>query len=250
MSTEQTEEAHSTMGDAKKHWEDLRREARFLENEIDTKLVSYSKIGANSTLSAAADRESDTAPLLSSGRMYESLSEEIDVLLKRLTEVNEKMGEFPPQNSSLATPALIHTLTRHRDILQDYTQEFRKTQNNLKSRKEREELLQGVKKEIDSSKTALNRRLDLYMKERDHLVSSERMVDEQIAIAIDTKEGLVTQRAAFKKIQSRMMDITSRFPTLNNLIHKINMKKRKDSIIIGCVIGICTFLLLYYGFHN
>ncbi|ODN01754.1 Golgi SNAP receptor complex member 1 [Orchesella cincta] len=154
--------------------------------------------------------------------MYESLSEEIDVLLKRLTEVNEKMGEFPPQNSSF-----IHTLTRHRDILQDYTQEFRKTQNNLKSRKEREELLQGVKKEIDSSKTALNRRLDLYMKERDHLVS-----------------------AAFKKIQSRMMDITSRFPTLNNLIHKINMKKRKDSIIIGCVIGICTFLLLYYGFHN
>ncbi|ODM88156.1 Golgi SNAP receptor complex member 1 [Orchesella cincta] len=140
------------------------------------------------------------------------------------------------------------TLTRHRDILQDYTQEFRKTQNNLKSRKEREELLQGVKKEID--KTALNRRLDFYMKERDHLVSSERMVDEQIAIAIDTKEGLVTQRAAFKKIQSRMMDITSRFPTLNNLIHKINMKKRKDSIIIGCVIGICTFLLLYYGFHK
>jgi len=148
----------------------------------------------------------------------------------------------------MATPALVHTLQRHRDILQDYTQEFRKTQNNLKSRKEREELLQGVKKEIDSSKTALNRRVDLYMKERDHLVSSERMVDEQISIAMETKEGLVTQRVAFKKIQSRMNDLTSRFPTLNNLIHKINMKKRKDSIIIGLVIGVCTFLLVFYQF--
>lgn len=49
----------------------------------------------------------------------------------------------------MATPALVHTLQRHRDILQDYTQEFRKTQNNLKSRKEREELLQGVKKDIE-----------------------------------------------------------------------------------------------------
>lgn len=78
--------------------------------------------------------------------------------------------------------------------------------------------------------------------------SSERMVDEQISIAIDTKEGLSNQRAAFKKIQSRMNDITSRFPTLNNLIHKINMKKRKDSIIIGLVIGLCTFLLIYYQF--
>lgn len=54
---------------------------------------------------------------------------------------------------------------------------------------------------FSSSKNALNRRMDMYMKEHDHLVSSERMVDEQIRIAIDTKENLVTQRAAFKKIQ-------------------------------------------------
>lgn len=73
------------------------------------------------------------------------------------------------------------------------------------------------------------------------------MIDEQISIAMDTKEGLASQRAAFKKFQSRMNDITSRFPTLNNVIHKINMKKRKDSIIVGLVIGVCTFLLIFYA---
>lgn len=97
-----------------------------------------------------SNRESDTTPLLSGGgHMFESLSEELDVLLRKLTDVNEKMGDISTENPAMATPALVHTLQRHRDILQDYTQEFRKTQNNLKSRKEREELLQGVKKEIE-----------------------------------------------------------------------------------------------------
>lgn len=129
-----------------------------------------------------------------------------------------------------------------------------------------------------SSKSALNRRMDMYMKEQDHLVryfilenfikllirfsytykykmfffciiSSERMVDEQIRIAIDTKENLVSQRVAFKKIQSRMNDLASRFPAVNNLIQKINLKKRKDSIILGLVVGLCTFLLIMYAFR-
>jgi len=51
------------MGDEKKVWEDLRREARFLENEIDAKLVSFSKIGANTPFTVASEREGDTAPL-------------------------------------------------------------------------------------------------------------------------------------------------------------------------------------------
>jgi len=75
------------------------------------------------------------------------------------------------------------------------------------------------------------------------------MVDEQISIAIDTKEGLVSQRMAFKKIQSRINDLTTRFPAINSLIQKINVRKRKDSIIIGIVIGVCTFLLIVYAFH-
>jgi len=233
----------------KYNWEDLRKEARYLENEIDTKLVSFSKIGANVTFSAPSDSESDTAPLLTSDRMFDSLSEEIDGLLKRLNKVNDNMTEISTSTPALSTPAVVHTIQRHRDILQDYSQEFRKTQNNLKSRREREELLKGVRKEIDSSKSALNRRMDMMMKENDHLKSSERMVDEQISIAIDTKEGLVNQRAAFKKIQSRINDITTRFPAINNLLQKINLKKRKDSIILGVIIGVCTFALILYAFH-
>jgi golgi SNAP receptor complex member 1 len=59
------------------------------------------------------------------------------------------MSDISSSTPGLATPALMHTLQRHREILQDYTQEFRKTKNNLKSRREREELLHGVRKEIE-----------------------------------------------------------------------------------------------------
>jgi len=84
--------------------------------------------------------ESDSAPLLSRDRMFETLSEEIEELLKQLTRVNAEMTAV---STGSAGSTVTHTLQRHRDILQDYNQEFRKTQTNLRSRREREELLQG-----------------------------------------------------------------------------------------------------------
>ena len=81
--------------------------------------------------------------------MFESLSGEIQGLLAKLNKVNEDMTSISNSTPGLSTPAVIHTIQRHRDILQDYMQEFRKTQTNLRSRREREELLQGVRKEIE-----------------------------------------------------------------------------------------------------
>ncbi|KAG8309071.1 Golgi SNAP receptor complex member 1 [Homalodisca vitripennis] len=66
----------------------------------------------------------------------------------QLTTVNEKLGEIASSEAGNG-PAMLHTLQRHRDILQDYTQEFRKTQQNYRARRERENLLHSVKKDID-----------------------------------------------------------------------------------------------------
>lgn len=53
--------------------------------------------------------------------------------------------------SALQAPsaALQHTLQRHRDILQDYTTEFQKTSSHLLSKKEREDLLGSVRRDIE-----------------------------------------------------------------------------------------------------
>ncbi len=91
--------------------------------------------------------------------------------------------------------------------------------------------------------------LEFYQWLLNFFVSSERLIDEQINTALEVKEHLHSQRAAMKLIQTKMNDMANRFPMLNSLIQRINFRKRRDSIIIGAVIGICVFLLLLYSFH-
>lgn len=82
-----------------------------------------------------------------------------------------------------------------------------------------------------------------------HDCSSDRLLDEQINIAVDTRDHLVSQRLTFKRLQTRINDISNRFPVVNSLLQRINFRKRRDSIILGLVIGVCTVLLLMYAFR-
>ncbi|XP_059490090.1 Golgi SNAP receptor complex member 1 isoform X2 [Neocloeon triangulifer] len=228
-------------------WEGLRKEARQLENEIDLKLVGFSKLGTG--LSANVKSDSDNAPLLGPDHVFESMALEIESLLEKLSNLNDQMAEF----SSAQTPsaALLHTLQRHREILQDYKQEFRKTQANFTARREREDLLKSVRKDIDNFKTSsgLNRRMDFYLKENDHIRNSDRLLDDQISIAVETRDNLVAQRVNFKRLQTRFNDLSNRFPLINSLLQRVNLRKRRDSLILGLVIGGCMVLLLLYAFR-
>ncbi|XP_070628892.1 Golgi SNAP receptor complex member 1 isoform X3 [Bos indicus] len=174
------------------YWEDLRKQARQLENELDLKLVSFSKLCTSYSHSSARDGRrdrysSDTTPLLngsSQDRMFETMAIEIEQLLARLTGVNDKMAEY---TSSAGVPslnaALMHTLQRHRDILQDYTHEFHKTKANFVAIRERENLMGSVRKDIESYKSGSgvnNRRTELFLKEHDHLRNSDRLIEETI----------------------------------------------------------------------
>nr|XP_024647142.1 Golgi SNAP receptor complex member 1 isoform X5 [Macaca nemestrina] len=188
------------------YWEDLRKQARQLENELDLKLVSFSKLctsySHSSTRDGRRDRySSDTTPLLngsSQDRMFETMAIEIEQLLARLTGVNDKMAEY---TNSAGVPslnaALMHTLQRHRDILQDYTHEFHKTKANFMAIRERENLMGSVRKDIESYKSGSgvnNRRTELFLKEHDHLRN----------IAMATKENMTSQRGVLKSIHSKM----------------------------------------------
>ncbi|GLH01696.1 hypothetical protein R5R35_012662 [Gryllus longicercus] len=229
---------------------DLRKQARQLENEIDIKLVSFSKLGTSHGNSSYKSESSDTVPLLSGEHMFETMALEIEQLLSKLSNINEKMGEVSSGQAPTSS-AILHTMQRHKEILQDYNQEFRKTQANYRARREREDLLKSVRKDIDNYKgsSGLNRRMDLYLKENEHIRNSDRLIDEQISIAVETRDHLVSQRLAFKRFQTKIHDISNRFPVLNSLIQRINFRKRRDSIILGLVISICTILILMYAFH-
>ncbi|NXL32256.1 GOSR1 protein, partial [Glaucidium brasilianum] len=240
---------------------DLRKQARQLENELDLKLVSFSKLctSYSSTRDGRRDRySSDTTPLLngsSQDRMFETMAVEIEQLLGKLTGINDKMAEY---TNSAGVPslnaALMHTLQRHRDILQDYTHEFHKTKANFLAIRERENLLGSVQKDIESYKSGSgvnNRRTELFLKEHEHLRNTNNLIHSFSfsSIAMATKENMTSQRGMLKSIQSKMNTLANRFPAVNSLIQRINLRKRRDSLILGGIIGICTILLLLYAFH-
>lgn len=49
-------------------------------------------------------------------------------------------------------------------------------------------------------------------------------------------------------INSRMGGVVSQMPGLNSLISMISSRRRRDTYIVGGVIGVCVLLLLMYMF--
>ncbi|KAF1378427.1 hypothetical protein PFLUV_G00190440 [Perca fluviatilis] len=248
----------TNMATSSNYWEDLRKQARQLENELDLKLVSFSKL-CTSYNSSNSNRDQQTRDSRSDSagsfqdNMLVAMTTELEQLLANLTAVNDKMAGYTnTPGASSHNAALMHTLQRHRDILQDYTHEFHKTKSNFYSLREREDLLGSVHRDIESYKSSTgvnNRRTELFLKEHEHLRNSDSLIDNAISIAMATKENITFQRGVLKSIQTRVTTLANRFPTINSLIQKINLRKRRDSLILGGVIGVCTILLLLYTFH-
>ena len=123
--------------------------------------------------------------------------------------------------------------------------------------------------------------MDHLLRESESARNSERLIDEQINIAIESRETLARQRLAFKvefplighsiriyhkniqilvacfryslepffkAMRTKLNDIANRFPLINSLVQKINLKKRKDSVILGAVIGVCLLFMLWWVF--
>lgn len=126
-----------------------------------------------------------------------------------------------------------------------------KIQNNHSIKIQREELLKcsGISLSPTSTSGAGLSRRDMFLKEQGHIHNSHSLINDQISLAIETKENLFSQRQNFKKLQTRFNDIANRFPMISSLLNRINIKKRRDTLILFLVIAGCTLLLILYTFH-
>ncbi|KAG5070977.1 hypothetical protein JHK86_006188 [Glycine max] len=100
-------------------WEELRKEARKIEGDLDVKLSSYAKLGARFTQGGSGYVDSGSPPIGSS-RSWKSMEMEIQSLLEKLLDINDSMSRC----AASAGPATSVTqkLARHRDILHEFTQ--------------------------------------------------------------------------------------------------------------------------------
>ncbi|GBG61400.1 hypothetical protein CBR_g20431 [Chara braunii] len=221
-------------------WEDLRREARKLEGDLDVKLSSYSKLG--SMLSHGGEIAAEGS--------WKSMEMEIEALLEKLQDVNDAMSRCVAGTTS--TMSVSQKLARHRDILHEYTQEFRRTRGHINSAREHVELLSSVRNDISEFKSdgASSSLMSSLLRERGAIHGNLAQLEDVINQAQVTKSTLAQQRMTFTEISSRMSVIADKLPMVRSLLGLIKRKKSKDTIILSLVIAACTIFLIVYWLYK
>ncbi|GJE89662.1 V-snare-domain-containing protein [Phanerochaete sordida] len=220
-------------------YDSLHRQCRTLESLFDTKLTSYTH------LATTVSRIQDDVEAGGSTERWKDLEIESEELLQKLGELNEKLGALSNDPDSPPSQSMLRAIQRHREVYQDYSKEFRRTKTNLQHALDQANLLSGVRNDIDAYKSSA---ADSLLAERDHIDSSHRMTDDMLAQAYETRADFARQRATLSGIQTRMTGVLNSIPGINNLLSMIKTRRRRDAIIIGCIIGLCAVILLSYMF--
>jgi len=231
-------------------WDNARRHARALETAVDSKLSSYSKL-------AAKISRGNGAPGVGSSRDqlgfedegeggYKLIEEEIEELLGKLDQVIEDLMDLINSPSQPPSSSMQHAAQRHRDTLDDYRRDFLRTRNNVDQAIQRQNLLGSVRKDINDYKTAVSSQTDALLADRGRIDSSHRMMDDTLNQAYATREDFAQQRTTIASINSRMSGVLNQMPGINSLISMIHSRRRRDTLIVACVVAVCMILLLGY----
>jgi len=202
--------------------------ARRLESELDSKLVQLSRF----------DTLEDSASVL---------LKQIDGLLAELGEVNDTMSREASSTPG-GTATAMHKLQRHREILHDLQQEFSRSKAQLKAATERDQLLSSVQNDIREHRVATSRASDQLLRERNAIGMSSRAADDVLDQAAATRDALFQQRGGFSGMSGKLKQLASLVPQVNSLLTAIGRRQRRDKVILASVIGICTALIIIYGF--
>ncbi|KAH7519608.1 hypothetical protein FEM48_Zijuj08G0055000 [Ziziphus jujuba var. spinosa] len=206
-------------------WEELRREARKIEGDLDVKLSSYAKLGARFTQGGYVDTGS---PSVGSSRSWKSMEMEIQSLLEKLLDINDSMSRC----AASAAPA---------------TSEFRRIKGNINSMKEHAELLSSVRDDISEYKASggMSPRMQL-LRERASIHGSISHIDDVISQAQATRAVLGSQRSLFGDVQGKVKLLSDKFPVIRGLLGSIRRRRSRDTLILSAVIAACTLFLIIY----
>eukprot|EP00897_Mesotaenium_endlicherianum_P002779 jgi/Mesen1/2529/ME000161S01582 len=229
------------MEDGDAQWEELRREARKVEGDIDVKLSSYAKLGGMLSHGGYVEPGSGGDALGGDGS-WKSVEMEIEALLEKLLDINDGMSRCVAGTTSASS--VTQKLARHRDILHEFTQEFRRTRCNITSAREHAELLTSVRNDISEFKASAV--TPSHLTERRAIHGNISQMDDLIGHATATRATLMTQRGLFESVKGRMKTLRDKFPAVRNVLGAIRRKRSRDTLILTAVIIGCTLFLLVY----
>ncbi|KAL4429846.1 hypothetical protein ABPG77_010963 [Micractinium sp. CCAP 211/92] len=228
---------------SQKAWDDLRREARKLESELDVKVAAYGKL-CSSYEYGYSKGESGMA----TDQLLQSKATEIEKLLARLSDINDSMRS----TTSGGADSRSHMLARHRDIMHDFQQEFRRLQSMVGAARDRLDLLGGAGSTGQHAPLLQGQSSNagLLLRERGMLANTNAALDEVMGTAQAVSSGLGQQRAVFEGIGGKMSSLGAKFPVVNTLLNAVRRRKNRDNLILAAVVAACTLFILVYWWNK
>eukprot|EP01102_Stenamoeba_stenopodia_P001533 TRINITY_DN11330_c0_g1_i1.p1 TRINITY_DN11330_c0_g1~~TRINITY_DN11330_c0_g1_i1.p1 ORF type:complete len:285 (+),score=64.35 TRINITY_DN11330_c0_g1_i1:238-1092(+) len=230
-------------------WDELRKEARILESEIDARLDSYSKYAQSllredlnnpTNAAAAAVAASVVDPNLSISTI-DNHGVELKRLLQRLLKVKEDMSRHIARQDSKDRDALLPILHQYEGKYNAYARDFKRSK--LHVTEAMQQLLLGRSMGKEKEQLAAK---DALLRERTTLHNSERGLDSLMGQAYEAKQRVSSQNQALMRAMSTFGDIGANFPGINEVLGKISKAKQRDVLVLGLVISICLCFLVWW----
>jgi len=219
-------------------WDELRKLAHKVQDDVDQKLLSYTRL-AQEPASPSQNAEDGPGSALVRDSA-EALEREVDALLRRLGAITAAMADAAAAGTGGL--AADKQLERHREILHDLEREHRKARAAVKSSRDRAELLSSVRTRIsehhDGAGALLRERAGL-----SHGTSEAMRVLQQ---AEEAKGRLDAQRTLLTNVGTSLETLTRRLPSINDVVARIQQKKKRDAIVLASVAAVCLFLIVLY----
>ncbi|KAJ6120077.1 hypothetical protein N7523_004357 [Penicillium sp. IBT 18751x] len=218
-------------------WAQLRQQARSLETQTENLFHTYAQFASLTKLPQTPTEEE-----MRTESQLKDLLEKRESLIAQLSRLLDS-------EATLTSSALKqNNLSRHREVLQDHRRELQRLTSAMAETRDRANLLSNVRSDIDAYRNSnpSAAEADYMLEERGRVDNSHNMMDGVLSQAYAINENFGIQRENLASINRRIVGAASQVPGMNYLIGKIGTKKRRDAIILGCFIGFCFLMLLYF----
>jgi Golgi SNAP receptor complex protein 1 len=209
-----------------------RSQALNLEKQTETLLSKYSQFQNHVTAEPSIDESSCCQQIT-------DILDKRDDTLHRLNRISE--------TETISTSKL-QQLTRHKEILQDHRQSFRKIQSQINEERNKTNLLFSVRTGIELAKARNDPGTnpnDYILDESTRVNNANNLADRLLQQAFETRDELWNQRQYLQNAQLKVLSSLLSIPGLNVLISKINTRRKRDTLILATVITLCILGLFF-----
>ena len=173
------------------------------------------------------------------------IRQQIEEIFQKRNAIILKLNRISEVEPNLSTSKL-QQLTRHKEKLNDDNLSFTKIINNIEDERNKNNLLFNVHRDINHHKQQRNIDGNAYILEESERVNNVNSIaDRLLQGAFATRDELLNQRQYLNNAQLQVLSTMQNIPGLNVLISKINIRRKRDTLILASVIAICILFLFF-----